>query len=197
MGRERDQGQKQHFRGWKQMFSEHYTIFKALLDCCSANMLWTLRYFELNYQRGVLGLSLHRCIPVLQKMQQELKYCPFLVFFFRLQDELGWFHQYESQSGMGLSVAPSGLCTSIWRTDWLQLFLGRTVKWTKISCPLLFSVFCCFYVLFMVYISVHGVNIWEGRIPDQKYHELNKTFYFHYVRRSLVFAVKSKADIPP
>lgn len=51
--------------------------------------------------------------------------------FFRFQDELGWFHQYESWSGMGLSVLPSRLCASIWQSDWLHLFLGRTVKWTK------------------------------------------------------------------
>lgn len=64
--------------------------------------------------------------------------------FFRLQDELGWFHQYEPQSGMGLGVPPLRLCASIWQADRLQLFLGSTVKWTKKFSLLLFwaGVFC-------------------------------------------------------
>jgi len=49
----------------------------------------------------------------------------------------------------------------------------------------------------MVYISVHGISIGENRIPNQKYRELNKNFYFDYVRMNVVFNVKSKADIPP
>lgn len=66
--------------------------------------------------------------------------------------------------------------------------------------PLVLSgcvLFCCSYIVFMVYISVHTIDIWKNRTPRQKYNELNKNLYFNYVRMHLVFNVKSKADMPP
>lgn len=65
--------------------------------------------------------------------------------------------------------------------------------------PLVLSecvLFCCSYIVFMVYISVHAVGIWKNRTHRQKCHEWNKNLYFNYVRMCLVFNVKSKADMP-
>lgn len=66
--------------------------------------------------------------------------------------------------------------------------------------PLVLSgcvLFCCSYIVFMVYISVHAIGIWKNGTPREKYHELNKNLYFNYVRMHLVLNVKSKADMPP
>lgn len=85
---------------------------------------------ELNYWRGVWNVFLKDVYLCYRTCIGNLNISLFWSFF-RFQDELGWFHQYESGSGMGLSVVPFRLCASIPQSDWLQLFLGRTVKWTK------------------------------------------------------------------
>lgn len=98
-----------------------FLYYIQFAECC-----WT----ELSCWRGVWNVFLKDVCLCYRTCIGNLNISLFWSFF-RFQDELGWFHQYESWSGMGLSVLPFRLCASIWQSDWLQLFVGRTVKWTK------------------------------------------------------------------
>lgn len=113
---------------------------------------------ELNYWRGVWNVFLKDVYLSYRTCIRNLNISLFWSIF-RFQDELGWFHQYESWSGMGLSVFSFRLCAAIWQSDWLQLFLGRTVKWTKffwfwvdVFCFAGLTLYLWFIFLYMEYV---------------------------------------------
>lgn len=168
------------------MFLYHHTICRILLE-------WT----EL-LKRG-LECFLERCIPVVQNLHQKHKYFPFLVLFLDSKMNLDDFISMNPEVGWGSVLSLSDFVHRFGsQTDYSYSLEGQWSEQSSSGSVLGGCVlFCCSYIVFMVYISVHGISIWKNRTLTQKYHELNKNFYFNYVIIHLVFNVKSKADIPP
>lgn len=142
MGRERDLGKSNISEAENRCFSSTMQFAESCWTAARCAMNFLLFWTELSRSVfwGIFLIDVYLCY---KSCIRNLNISVFLSFF-RFQDELGWFHQYEPQSGMGFSVPPFRLCASIWQADWLQLFLGRTVKWTKKFSLLLLwvGVFC-------------------------------------------------------
>lgn len=133
------------------MFLYHHTICRILLE-------WT----EL-LKRG-LECFLERCIPVVQNLHQKHKYFPFLVLFLDSKMNLDDFISMNPEVGWGSVLSLSDFVHRFGsQTDYSYSLEGQWSEQSSSGSVLGGSVlFCCSYIVFMVYISVHGFPSKKG-----------------------------------
>lgn len=154
---------------------------------------------ELNYWRGGWNVFLKDVYLWYRTCIRNINISLFWSFFLDSKMNLDDFISMNPEVGWGSVLSLSDFVHRFGsQTDYNYSLEGQWSEQSSSGSVLGGCVlFCCSYIVFMVYISVHGISIWKNRTLTQKYHELNKNFYFNYVRIHLVFNVKSKADIPP